>query len=56
VPCGGAIIFRDLVGKIEVLNVEYDKCGRVAAVVATGSPTRGRTATRLVLRRFELRD
>jgi hypothetical protein len=23
----GAIIFRDLVGKLEVLNFEYDKCG-----------------------------
>jgi hypothetical protein len=27
-PREGAIIFRDLVGKLEVLNVECDKCGR----------------------------
>src|SRR5215471_19554003 len=26
-PREGAIIFRDLVGKLEVLNVECDKCG-----------------------------
>jgi hypothetical protein len=24
----GAIIFRDIVGKFDVLNVECDKCGR----------------------------
>jgi hypothetical protein len=27
-PRDGAIIFRDLVGKLGVLNVESDKCGR----------------------------
>ena len=27
-PREGAIIFRDLVGKLEVLNVECDKCGQ----------------------------
>ena len=27
-PREGAIIFRDLVGKLEVLNVECAKCGR----------------------------
>jgi hypothetical protein len=27
-PRKGAIIFRDLVGKLEVLNVECNKCGR----------------------------
>jgi hypothetical protein len=27
-PRKGAIIFRDLVGKPEMLNVECDKCGR----------------------------
>jgi hypothetical protein len=27
-PREGAIIFRDLVGKLEVLNVVCDKCGR----------------------------
>jgi hypothetical protein len=27
-PRGGAIIFRDLVGKLEVLNVQCDECGR----------------------------
>jgi hypothetical protein len=27
-PREGAIIFRDLVGKLEVLRVECDKCGR----------------------------
>ena len=27
-PREGAITFRDLVGKLEVLNVECDKCGR----------------------------
>jgi hypothetical protein len=27
-PREGAIIFRDLVGNLEVLNVECDKCGR----------------------------
>ena len=27
-PRNGAIIFRDLVGKLGVLSVECDKCGR----------------------------
>jgi hypothetical protein len=27
-PREGAIIFRDLVGKLEILRVECDKCGR----------------------------
>ena len=27
-PREGAIIFRDLIGKLEVLNIECDKCGR----------------------------
>jgi hypothetical protein len=27
-PREGAMIFRDLIGKLEVLNVECDKCGR----------------------------
>jgi hypothetical protein len=27
-PREGAIIFRDLVGKLAVLNVAVDKCGR----------------------------
>jgi len=27
-PREGAIIFRDLVRKLDVLNVECDKCGR----------------------------
>jgi len=27
-PRDGAIIFRDLVGKLGVLKVEWDKCGR----------------------------
>src|SRR5215475_15630260 len=27
-PREGAIIFRDLVGKLDVLNVECEKCGR----------------------------
>jgi hypothetical protein len=27
-PRDGAIIFRDLVGKLDVLNVECEKCGR----------------------------
>jgi len=27
-PREGAIIFRDLVGKLDVLNVECPKCGR----------------------------
>jgi hypothetical protein len=27
-PREGAIIFRDLVGKLDVLNIECDKCGR----------------------------
>ena len=27
-PREGAIVFRDLVGKLDVLNVECDKCGR----------------------------
>jgi hypothetical protein len=27
-PRGGAIIFRDLVGKLDVLNVECEKCDR----------------------------
>jgi hypothetical protein len=28
IPRDGAIIFRDLVGKLDVLNIECDKCGR----------------------------
>jgi hypothetical protein len=27
-PREGAIIFRDLVGKLDVLRIECDKCGR----------------------------
>jgi hypothetical protein len=27
-PREGAIVFRDLVGKLDVLNVECEKCGR----------------------------
>ena len=27
-PRDGAIIFRDLVGKLDVLNMECEKCGR----------------------------
>ena len=27
-PCDGAITFRDLVGKIGVLKIECEKCGR----------------------------
>ena len=27
-PCDGAIIFRDLVGKLRVLRIECDQCGR----------------------------
>jgi hypothetical protein len=27
-PHDGAIIFRDIAGKLDVLNVECDKCGR----------------------------
>jgi hypothetical protein len=27
-PRDGATIFRDIVGKLDVLNVECDKCGR----------------------------
>ena len=27
-PRDGAIIFRDIVGKLDVLRVECDKCGR----------------------------
>jgi hypothetical protein len=27
-PRDGAIIFRDLVGKLDVLKIECDKCGR----------------------------
>jgi hypothetical protein len=27
-PRGGAIIFGDLVGKLDALNVTCDKCGR----------------------------
>jgi hypothetical protein len=27
-PREGAIIFRDLVGKLDVLNADCDKCGR----------------------------
>jgi hypothetical protein len=27
-PREGAIIFRDIVGKLDVLNIECDKCGR----------------------------
>jgi hypothetical protein len=28
IPRDGAVIFRDIVGKLDVLNVECDKCGR----------------------------
>jgi hypothetical protein len=27
-PREGAIIFRDLAGKLDALNIECDKCGR----------------------------
>ena len=27
-PCDGAIIFRDIVGNLDVLNIERDKRGR----------------------------
>jgi hypothetical protein len=27
-PCEGATIFRELIGKLDVLNIECDKCGR----------------------------
>jgi hypothetical protein len=27
-PRDGAIIFRDIVGKLDVFNIEFDKCGR----------------------------
>jgi hypothetical protein len=27
-PCEGAMIFRDRVGKLEVLNIECDESGR----------------------------
>jgi hypothetical protein len=27
-PCERAIVFRDIVGKLDVLNVECEKCGR----------------------------
>jgi hypothetical protein len=27
-PCDGAIIFRDLVGKLTMVNIECAKCGR----------------------------
>jgi hypothetical protein len=32
----GAIIFRDLVGKLDVLNVECDKCGRRVGITSIG--------------------
>jgi hypothetical protein len=28
-PRDGAITFRDIVGKLDVLNIECDKCGRL---------------------------
>jgi hypothetical protein len=31
-PREGAIIFRDIVGKLDVLNVECDKCGRRGSI------------------------
>jgi hypothetical protein len=31
-PRDVAIIFRDLVGKLDVLNVECEKCGRTATI------------------------
>jgi len=41
VPRDGAIIFRDLVGKLDVLNIECDKCGR-----------RGRYGLRRLIERY----
>jgi hypothetical protein len=36
-PRDGAIIFRDLVGKLDALTVECDKCGRRGGVTSIGS-------------------
>jgi hypothetical protein len=35
-PRDGAIIFRDMVGKLDVLNVERHKCGRSGGVTSIG--------------------
>jgi len=35
-PREGAIIFRDLVGKIEMLNIECDKCARESGIASIG--------------------
>ena len=35
-PREGAIIFRDLVGKLEVLNIECDKCAAAAGIDLIG--------------------
>ena len=42
-PSEGAIIFRDLVGKLEVLNIECDKCHsrRVVQDSVDGTATDG---------------
>jgi hypothetical protein len=45
-PCDGAIIFADLIGKLDLLRVACDKCGRdgcygLARLIAK----RGRDAT-----------
>jgi hypothetical protein len=59
-PRDGAIIFSDLVGKLDVFNVEWDKCGRrgryhlyrlierygIDAKVTTGRTRSQRTASR----------
>jgi hypothetical protein len=36
-PRDGASIFRDLVGKLDALTVECDKCGRRGGVTSIGS-------------------
>jgi hypothetical protein len=35
-PREGAIIFRDLVGKLEVLNVEYESAAGEGGIGSTG--------------------
>jgi len=35
-PRDGAIIFRDIVGRLDVLNVECDKCGRKGKYTSIG--------------------
>jgi hypothetical protein len=39
-PRDGAIIFRDIVGKLDVITVECDKCGRAIRLTVSSNARR----------------